>query len=70
VKDLLVKLTEAGDRRNRANNEYLQSLAYEYLSENGKAEKLEKWVLDKLYNVAMEACYESSFLPEKKSAIE
>jgi len=70
VEGMLEKLKGDGPGSGSAVSDYLQSLAYEFLDDTEKAEELGKTAVDKLYNVAMEARYESSFIPMKKMSME
>jgi tetratricopeptide (TPR) repeat protein len=69
VTELLQNLLKQ-NKQESAINDYLKSLAYEFLGEQEKAEKAKLKALDKNYNVVMEAMYESSFIDQKKFALE
>jgi tetratricopeptide (TPR) repeat protein len=70
VEGMLEKLKGDGPGSGSAVSDYLQSLAYEFLDDTEKAEELGKTAVDKLYNVAMEARYESSYISSRKLALE
>ena len=70
VRSMLDKISESSKKAEPALKEYLQSLAYDFLGEEEKAAELERSALEKDYNVAMEASYASSYLPENKFALE
>jgi hypothetical protein len=67
---MLKELNKRDAANGFAMNDYLRSQAYEFLGETKEAEKYRKAALDKEYNIEMEARYESSFINEKKFAIE
>jgi tetratricopeptide (TPR) repeat protein len=70
VRDMLDQIERGPAESNTAIHEYLKSLGYSFLGEKGKAEAFKNSALKNEYNVVMMARYESSFLHQKKFAME